>query len=98
MSETVWKEQAIQLMALLDQEKRKSAKLLEVMRFTSDDDALELLKTYGHDEVANGTIRGDWRSFDDACRTAVQYLCDEWDFVFEDVPYQPATNPPALSE
>lgn len=32
MSETVWKEQAIHLMALLDQEKRKSAELVEVMR------------------------------------------------------------------
>ncbi|QIX21401.1 hypothetical protein FOB41_09755 [Agrobacterium pusense] len=85
MSENVWKEQAIQLMALLDQEKRKNAKLVEFMSFTSDDDALELLKTYGHEEAKNGIIRGDWRSFDDACMAAVKYLCDEWDFVFEHV-------------
>ena len=52
--------------------------------FTSDDDALEFLKTYGHDETGNGIIQGDWRSFDAKCRRAVQYLCDEWDFVFED--------------
>lgn len=32
MSETAWKEQAIQLMALLDQEKRKTAELVEAMR------------------------------------------------------------------
>lgn len=51
--------------------------------FTSDGDALELLSKSGHREVANGVIRGDWRTFDAKCRAAVQYLCDEWDFVFE---------------
>ncbi len=53
--------------------------------FSSDDEALELLEKYGHQEASNGVIRGDWRSFNDACRDAVQYLCDEWDFVFEHV-------------
>jgi hypothetical protein len=54
------------------------------MSFTSDDDATEFLKLYGHEETRNGVISGDWRSFDADCRAAVQYLCDEWDFVFED--------------
>lgn len=54
------------------------------MTFSSDDDALEFLKLYGHKESQNGVIRGDWRCFDADCRAAVNYLCDEWDFVFED--------------
>lgn len=54
------------------------------MTFSSDDDALEFLKRYGHGESKNGVIRGDWRCFDADCRAAVNYLCDEWDFVFED--------------
>lgn len=56
------------------------------MNFTSDDDATEFLKLYGHEESKNGVIRGDWRCFDADCRAAVKYLCDEWDFVFEDTP------------
>jgi hypothetical protein len=59
--------------------------------FTSDDDALELLKTYGHEESQNGVIRGDWQTFDEKCRTAAQYLINEWDFVFENV--ETATEP-----
>lgn len=64
------------------------------MDFTSDDDALEFLKLYGHEESRNGVIRGDWRSFDADCRAAVGYLCDEWDFVFEDTgtPAPPPTE------
>lgn len=58
------------------------------MGFTSDEEALDLLNSYGHEEIGNGVIRGDWRSFDDRCREAVNYLCSEWDFVFEDVPYE----------
>jgi hypothetical protein len=63
------------------------------MSFSSDDDALEFLKLYGHEESRNGVIRGDWRCFDTDCRAAVGYLCDEWDFVFEDT----ATPSPQLS-
>lgn len=55
-----------------------------IVSFNSDDDATEFLKLYGHEETRNGVISGDWRSFDADCRAAVKYLCDEWDFVFED--------------
>jgi len=64
------------------------------MTFSSDDDALEFLKRYGHEESRNGVIRGDWRSFDADCRAAVGYLCDERDFFFEDT----ATPPPQTRE
>ncbi len=57
--------------------------------FSSDDEALELLLSYGHEETRNGAISGDWRAFNEECRAAVKYLCDEWDFVFENVPFEP---------
>jgi len=59
------------------------------MDFTSDDEALEVLKAYGHEESQNGVICGDWLTFDEKCRAAVQYLINEWDFVFENVETEP---------
>lgn len=50
--------------------------------FETDEDALDVLYQYGHEEHGNGFIRGEWKSFNDDCRAAVQYLCDEWDFEF----------------
>ena len=55
------------------------------MTFETDEDALDVLLAYGHTETQNGVIRGDWRSFNNDCRQAVNYLCNEWDFVFENV-------------
>jgi hypothetical protein len=59
--------------------------------FTSDDDALEVLKSYGHEEYKNGMIKADWNTFDERCRAAINYLCNEWDFAFEhiDAPPEP---------
>lgn len=57
---------------------------VQAMTFSSDEDALDLLERYGYKEAQNGVIREDWRCFDADCRAAVAYLCDEWDFVFED--------------
>lgn len=65
------------------------------MTFSGDDDALEFLKRYGHEQSHNGVIRGDWRCFDTDCRAAVNYLCDEWDFAFEDTAQAP---PPETRE
>lgn len=60
--------------------------------FTSDDDATEVLKSYGHEEHRNGLIKADWNIFDERCRAAINYLCNEWDFVFEHVDTPPEPN------
>lgn len=54
------------------------------MQFNSDFDALKLLAAHGIREVGNGIIEADWPTLGPDCRTALQYLCNEWDFVFED--------------
>lgn len=53
--------------------------------FTDDRDALDQLQRHGIREIGNGVIRGEWAKLDEDCRGAVRYLCDEWDFVFEEV-------------
>ncbi len=62
----------------------RGEKVAEAPTFSSDEDALDLLESYGYKEAQNGVIREDWRCFDAKCRAAVNYLCAEWDFVFED--------------
>lgn len=57
---------------------------INTMTFSSDEDALDLLGRYGYSEAQNGVIREDSRCLDKNCRAAIDYLCDEWDFVFED--------------
>ena len=56
------------------------------MPFETDEDALDLLKSYGVSEWRNGVIREDRRIFNSETWQAVLYLCDEWDFVFIDHP------------
>lgn len=55
---------------------------MQIKEFSNDGEALELLARYGHLEHINGVIYGDWQLFNSACRDAVRYLCDEWDFCF----------------
>lgn len=56
------------------------------MSFSSDDEALEFLLTYGIKEKRNGLIEEDRRIFNAKTWEAVCYLCDEWDFEFIDKP------------
>jgi len=63
---------------------------LTPVSFTSDDDALELLLTYGIKEKRNGVIEEDRRIFNAKTWAAVCYLCEEWDFTFIDTPYADA--------
>lgn len=51
------------------------------MYFDSDEEALDLLYRYGHEEKRNGVLQLDYRMLSNDCRDAVNYLCDEWDFV-----------------
>lgn len=60
--------------------------------FESDEDALDVLYAYGHRETHNGVIRGEWRSLNEECASAVRYLCDEWDFTFIETKPDDSTN------
>jgi len=56
------------------------------MIFNDDEEALDVLSSYGHRETQNGVIRGEWASLNEECVAAVFYLCDEWDFTFVETP------------
>lgn len=68
------------------------------MDFDSDDEALDVLNGYGHSEQGNGILKAHWDALNDECKAAVQYLCDEWDFCFEDVPIKSGVEYVTLSE
>lgn len=55
-----------------------------VYKFSTEECALFTLDLHGFRESRNGVIRGEWSKMNPQCRAAMNYLCDEWDFVFEE--------------